>query len=47
MHELGRLPRRGEVLDYEGFRFKVQRASRRRIDVLQVTRAAAPAELVE
>ena len=47
MHELGRLPRRGEVLDYQGFRFKVQRASRRRIDVLQVTRAAAPAELVE
>jgi magnesium and cobalt transporter len=47
MHQLGRLPRRGEVLDYEGFRFKVQRASRRRIDVLQVTRAAAPAELVE
>ena len=47
MHELGRLPRRGEVLDYGGFRFKVQRASRRRIDVLQVTRAAAPAGLVE
>jgi magnesium and cobalt transporter len=47
MHELGRLPRRGEVLDYRGFRFKVQRASRRRIDVLQVTRAAAPAGLVE
>jgi len=47
MHELGRLPRRGEVLDYQGFRFKVQRASRRRIDVLQVTRAAASAGLVE
>jgi hemolysin (HlyC) family protein len=47
MHELGRLPRRGEVLDYGGFRFKVQRASRRRIDVLQVTRAAAPGELLE
>ena len=47
MHELGRLPRRGEVLDYGGFRFKVQRASRRRIDVLQVTRASAPAGLVE
>jgi magnesium and cobalt transporter len=47
MHELGRLPRRGEVLEYQGFRFKVQRASRRRIEVLQVTRAAAPAELVE
>ena len=31
----------------EILRFKVQRASRRRIDVLQVTRAAAPAELVE
>ena len=47
MHELGRLPLRGEVLDYEGFSFKVQRASRRRFDVLQVTRSAAPAEIVE
>jgi magnesium and cobalt transporter len=47
MHELGRLPRRGDVLEHEGLRFKVQRASRRRIEVLQVTRAATPAELVE
>jgi magnesium and cobalt transporter len=46
-HELGHLPRRGEVLDYGGFRFRVQRASRRRIDVLQVTRAPARAEIAE
>jgi magnesium and cobalt transporter len=47
MHELGHLPRRGEVLDYGGFRFRVQRASRRRVDVLQVTRAPASAEIAE
>jgi magnesium and cobalt transporter len=38
MHELGRLPRRGEVLDFEGFRFRVQRADRRRIHVVKVQR---------
>ena len=37
MHELGRLPRRGEVLDFSGFRFRVQRADRRRIHSLEVT----------
>jgi magnesium and cobalt transporter len=46
-HELGHLPRRGEILDYGGFRFRVQRASRRRVDVLQVTRAPASAEIAE
>lgn len=40
MHELGRLPRLGECLDYGGFRFCVVRADRRRIDALQVTRIA-------
>ncbi len=38
MHELGRLPRRGEVLDFNGFRFRVQRADRRRIHVVKVQR---------
>ena len=38
MHELGRLPRRGELLEFGGFRFKVQRADRRRIHALEVTR---------
>ncbi|HSG64363.1 MAG TPA: transporter associated domain-containing protein [Gammaproteobacteria bacterium] len=44
MHELGRLPRRGELLEFGGFRFKVLRADRRRIYALEVTRAegAAP-----
>ena len=38
MHELGRLPRLGEKLEYGGFEFKVIRADRRRIDTLQVNR---------
>ena len=37
MHELGRLPRRGEVLGFSGFRFRVLRADRRRIHSLEVT----------
>jgi magnesium and cobalt transporter len=45
MHELGRLPRRGEQLEYGGFRFKVLRGDRRRLHTLEVTRPqAAPAE---
>ena len=40
MHELGRLPRLGERLDYGGFEFCVTRADRRRIDALQVVRLA-------
>jgi magnesium and cobalt transporter len=45
MHELGRLPRRGEQLDFAGFRFKVLRGDRRRIHSLEVTRAPqAPAK---
>ena len=40
MHELGRLPRLGEKLEYGGFVFCVIRADRRRIDTLQVTRSA-------
>ncbi|MDH3418843.1 MAG: CBS domain-containing protein [Gammaproteobacteria bacterium] len=38
MHELGRLPRRGELLEFDGFRFKVLRADRRRIHALEVAR---------
>ncbi|MGD2167037.1 MAG: transporter associated domain-containing protein [Gammaproteobacteria bacterium] len=38
MHALGRLPRRGEVLDFGGFRFRVQRADRRRIHAIKVQR---------
>jgi len=38
MHELGRLPRRGEHLDFGGFRFRVLRGDRRRIQTVEVTR---------
>jgi len=38
MHELGRLPRRGETVDFGGFRFAVIKADERRIDALQVQR---------
>jgi magnesium and cobalt transporter len=38
MHELGRLPRRGEKLTFGGFEFRVLKADRRRIDTLQVQR---------
>jgi magnesium and cobalt transporter len=45
MHELGRLPRRGEQLEFGGFRFKVLRGDRRRLHSLEVTRLSpAPAE---
>ena len=39
MHELGRLPRRGEVVEFGSFVFKVLRADRRRIESLEVTAA--------
>jgi len=42
MHELGRLPRRGERLEFGGFEFVVMRADRRRIDTLQVFRESKP-----
>jgi len=41
MHELGHLPRKGEVLEFGGFRFRVQHADRRRIHTLEVVRGAA------
>jgi magnesium and cobalt transporter len=45
MHELGRLPKLGEKLQYDGFEFCVIRADRRRIDALQVTRFAQGPEV--
>jgi len=38
MRELGRLPKRGEILNFAGFSFLVTKADRRRIDTLQVQR---------
>lgn len=38
MHELGRLPRGGERLEFGGFEFAVIKADKRRIDALQVQR---------
>ncbi len=38
MHEMGRLPRRGEKVGFGGFRFSVISADDRRIDGLQVQR---------
>jgi magnesium and cobalt transporter len=38
MHALGRLPRRGEKVNFGGFEFSVTRADKRRIDALQVQR---------
>lgn len=40
MHELGRLPRLGETLQHGGFEFLVTKADRRRVNELQVHRAA-------
>jgi magnesium and cobalt transporter len=37
MKQLGRLPRRGESAQLDGFEFRVLRADRRRIDTLRVT----------
>ena len=38
LHELGRLPRRGEKIEFGGFEFAVIKADKRRIDFLQVQR---------
>lgn len=37
MKQLGRLPRRGEAVNIDGFEFRVVRGDRRRIDTLRVT----------
>jgi magnesium and cobalt transporter len=44
MHELGRLPRRGETLDFAGLRFKVLRGDRRRLHTIEVTRLPISSE---
>jgi magnesium and cobalt transporter len=36
IHELGRLPRRGESVSFEGFQFSVIQADRRRVHTLEV-----------
>ena len=41
MHHLGRLPRRGERVEFGGFEFAVTKADKRRIDSLQVQRDEA------
>jgi len=38
MHELGKLPRRGESIQFGGFKFAVVKADKRRIESLQVQR---------
>ncbi|MBV8804249.1 MAG: CBS domain-containing protein [Sinobacteraceae bacterium] len=43
MKELGRMPRRGEAANIDGFEFRVARADRRRIDALRVV---PPGDLV-
>ena len=43
MKRLGRMPRRGETLNIDGFEFRVARADRRRVDSLRVT---APRDIV-
>jgi magnesium and cobalt transporter len=44
MHALGRLPRRGEQLDFAGLRFKVLRGDRRRLHTLEVARLPQPTD---
>jgi len=39
LHELGRMPRRGEAVEIGGLELKVVRADRRRIETLRVTTA--------
>ena len=38
MHELGRLPRLGETIDFSGFEFMIVKADRRRVESLRVQR---------
>ncbi len=40
IHELGRLPRRGESVDFSGFSFTIARADRRRVEALKVRRSS-------
>ena len=43
IHELGRLPRRGESIEFGGFHLTVARADRRRVETLKVRRLAGEA----
>jgi hemolysin (HlyC) family protein len=43
LHELGRLPRRGESMNYGGFEFRVLRGDRRRVHALGVRRLPSSA----
>jgi magnesium and cobalt transporter len=45
LNAFGRMPRRGEHVDFDGFRFTVQRADNRRIYLLEV--APAPEEVAD
>ncbi len=38
IHELGRMPRRGEAVEFDGFSFKITQADRRRVHTLNVRR---------
>jgi len=39
VHEFGRLPERGDEIEFSGFHFKVLRADPRRVNVLRVMRS--------
>jgi magnesium and cobalt transporter len=41
LHQLGRLPRRNELITFGGFEFAVTKADRRRVEALQVQRVAS------
>lgn len=45
MHELGRLPRRGDEVVFGGFQFKVLNADRRRIHSVEASRVARRADI--
>lgn len=44
IHELGRMPRRGESVSVDGFHFRVVQADRRRVHTLEVLRQDPPAD---
>jgi len=44
IHELGRMPRRGEAVEFDGFSFKVTQADRRRVHTLNVRRIDASSD---
>lgn len=44
IHELGRMPRRGESVSVDGFNFRVVQADRRRVHTLEVLREDAPTD---